>query len=369
MNSKRIGIIGIEGKYGQRLQSFFEESGHTVVGSDLKSSDDETIVERDQDIVTQSEVVVFAVPIKDAPRIIREVSPVSRKEQLWLDITSLKRNTMRAMSESKAEYVGLHPMCGPSVSWRGQTVIMVCPEKISDQWNNWLDQMLEESQANVEKLVGSQAAETHDGLMAFIQGLPHAGNLIMASALRDINANVGESLKYTSPPYRFLWTIMARILSGEPELYADLQIENQRNTLEIVRKIEKAASKFRKIIEDGDRDAFLSEFRASRDHFGESNLRGGYNLFDRLAHVLADLSDENLVELQTRQDRIGLMYEITEIFKNYQINLTSLHSFRSGDRYIFIIGMEQRRDSPEVVEALQKIESDVSAVEVISNQS
>ncbi|MEK7063938.1 MAG: prephenate dehydrogenase/arogenate dehydrogenase family protein, partial [Patescibacteria group bacterium] len=101
-----VGIIGINGRFGQLLKSFFGQLGCSVIGSDEKKP---TGLSNAQ-VVQQSEVVIFSVPIKDTPAVIRSVLHGVREDQLLMDVTSIKQPAVEAMLESKAQVVGLHPM-------------------------------------------------------------------------------------------------------------------------------------------------------------------------------------------------------------------------------------------------------------------
>ncbi|ETW93153.1 MAG: hypothetical protein ETSY2_51930 [Candidatus Entotheonella gemina] len=119
LNEITVGIIGIAGGYGQWLARIFSALGYSVIGSDPRH--EQNIGNRK--IVETANVVLFSVPMDMAPDVIREVVPYARKNQLWLDVTSLKKQPVAAMLESKAEVVGLHPMVAPTVdSWKGQVV-------------------------------------------------------------------------------------------------------------------------------------------------------------------------------------------------------------------------------------------------------
>ena len=355
MNPKTIGIIGIEGSYGQWLERFFKGLGHTVIGSDPESENTDN-----RATVDEAEVIVFAVPIQVTAQVIRDVVPVSRADQLWLDITSLKKDSIDAMLESKAAVVGLHPMCAPTVdTWKGQIVIF-CPVR-PREWLGWILDILQSSQADIQPL----EPDDHDLLMAFIQALPHAGNLVMAAVLREMHVDMNQCRKYTSSFYRLAWSSMARTLSMNAELCTDIQMLNKENTLEMVKRIETEAQRLGEIIRADDRDGFLEQFNASSEHFGTYNLQDGDKLFDRLIRVTADLSQANLIELESGEDRPGLLHQISGILEECEINMTSLHSFPSEQGYRFIIGVEDRRDSPRVQAAVLRIESEIDSVEIL----
>ena len=114
----KIGIIGGNGSFGQWLVNFFESLGYEVLISDVGTQ------LTNEQVVEQSKVVIFSVPISKTVEVIKEMAPFSREGTLWLDITSLKTDAVNAMLKSKASVIGMHPMFKPSsLSMRGQTVV------------------------------------------------------------------------------------------------------------------------------------------------------------------------------------------------------------------------------------------------------
>lgn len=352
MKTVTVGIIGINGKYGQWLKRFFESLGHTVIGSDLNT---ETT---NQSVVEQADVVIFSVWPSATIAAIREMVPYSRTDQLWLDITSLKTEPVEAMLASQAEVVGLHPMCAPTVkTLKGQTVI-VCPVR-AHKWLGWILKVLGDSQATI-KLA---APEEHDRQVAFVQGLPHAAILVMAAVLRRMEVDISESLEFTSPFYRIAWGLMGRILAQNADLYADIQMLNP-NIPAALAALEEEVHRFRELVVSGDKDAFLREFRASAEHFGEDNRREASTLFDHLNRLMTDLSEDNSVMLHVAEDRPGILHQISGILAESGINLTSFHSFRDGEGYRFWVGLDRPRKSPEVQAALKRI-NDGTPAEIV----
>lgn len=354
MDQVVVGIIGTNGRFGQWLKRFFESLGHPVIGSDLDTE------MTNQAVVEQANVVVFSVWPSVTAAVIREMVPFSRPDQLWLDITSLKVEPVEAMLESQAEVVGLHPMCAPTVkTLKGQTVI-VCPVR-AHKWLGWILKVLTDSQATI-KLA---APEDHDRQVAFVQGLPHAAILVMAAVLRRMGVDVSESLEFTSPFYRIAWGLMGRILAQNADLYADIQMLNP-NIPVILTALEEEMRRFRELVVSGDKDAFLKEFGASAEHFGEDNCREASTLFDHLNRLMTDLSEDNSVILQVVEDRPGILHQISGILAEAGINLTSFHSFRAGEGYRFWVGLDRPRRSPEVQAALKRINEKTPAEVVMT---
>ena len=71
--------------------------------------------------------------------------------------------------------------------------------------------------------------EGHDEAMAIIQGLTHFLNIVFARTLQTRHADVEALLRVCSPVYQVLFAMLSRILSGDPQLYGQIQILNREN--------------------------------------------------------------------------------------------------------------------------------------------
>ena len=120
-----VGIIGGQGEMGRLFSKFFSSHGFQVNAADLETPFTPERAMRECDIV------VFAVPLHKTVEIIRELVPHARRDQLLMDLTSLKAAPVKEMLRSPASVVGLHPMFGGRVSsFSGQT-LAACPVRIS----------------------------------------------------------------------------------------------------------------------------------------------------------------------------------------------------------------------------------------------
>ena len=77
------------------------------------------------DLAKESDVLIFSVPMKEVSKVIKEVLPYTRKDQLLMDVTSIKEDPINLMLKSKASVIGLHPMFGKVKSLQGKTIIIV----------------------------------------------------------------------------------------------------------------------------------------------------------------------------------------------------------------------------------------------------
>src|SRR3989344_3038923 len=343
-------IVGINGRFGQMLKGFFEQLGCSVIGSDEKNSTGLSNAE----VVLQSEVVVFSVPIKSTPAVIRSVLPSIRETQLLMDVTSVKQPAVEAMLESKAQVVGLHPMFRPEVPFDGQTVV-ACPARLTaPDWKTWVVNMLTATRAQIK---WSTPAE-HDGYMTTVQVIPHLGNLTSALLITEAGVSVSESLAFTSPFYRVMFSLMGRLVSQSPDLYTSIVMENPETLTMLERRIA-IEQRLVQMIRDKDQAAFEELFAQANVHFGPDVTKEANELFMRILWVLSTLYGKSSVTLEfsKAQSRPGLLERVSKVFSQRQINLTGINSVvLDGQRLQFTLSFEQSRTSDEVRLALEEIE-------------
>lgn len=352
MRPVRVGIIGIQGKYGQWLRQFFEIMQGNGLVSEVDGSDRGTS-QTNIDIALWADVVVVAVPPRDVVDVVKEIAPHLLPRQLIMDITSIKADPVAAMLESSAEVVGLHPMCAPprTFSWRGQTVA-ICRARL-DAWTSWVYAVLSLSGARLK----SCTPEAHDRHMAIVQGLVHATELMMASVIREHGIDAAESLTFTSPVYRIALSLMGRILSQNPELYADIQMLNPL-VADVLRSAADTMHHLANIVGEQNHDAFISEFLQNRAHMGDSVLQDSFDLFELISQLLNDHAGADQITLEVEQDKPGILRDIAAIFAEEEINLVSWHSFRVGTCVRFRIGCDRAPESAEMQHALMRIARD-----------
>jgi prephenate dehydrogenase len=176
-----------------------------------------------EELVEQADVVIVAVPVRITVEVIGTIAPRMRPEQLLSDLTSIKREPVEAMLASPAAVIGCHPIFGPMPTPRGQNVVL-CPER-PGPFLEWYRGFFESHGIRVTEL----SPEAHDRSMAFIQGLTHFLNITFARTLLTQRADLEQLLQICSPVYRVFFAMLCRILSGDPELYGQIQVTNREN--------------------------------------------------------------------------------------------------------------------------------------------
>jgi prephenate dehydrogenase len=346
MNKVVIGIIGVNGKYGQWLKIWFENHDQEVIGSDLGTK--MTV----QNVVERASVVIFAVPIDVSEKVMIEAGKYSTAKQLFMDITGLKTNQVQAMLKSNAEVAGLHPMCAPTVeTWKGQ-VLVTCPKRL-DVWRGWFQDFLDQTQANVKEL----SPEQHDRLMSIVQCMVHAVSLNMASTLRALNVDISDTLEVASPFYRIALSLMGRILGQDARNYALMQMCNP-NSLDVLSEMEKQFHLFRlmveKMIKNNDTEPFESVFADDMNHLGQEDVKQGFDMFQQLISLMVDLSKRDSITIEVKESFVELFASMATTFAKNGVNITSFHSFKTSDGFKLVIGLDKEVKSSEVQLALKE---------------
>lgn len=273
LKPKRIGIIGDRGKCGQFFTRFFAEWGIETVGSDIGSA------LTNRQVVERSDVVIFAVSLGRTARAIKSVTRYSRRSQLWIDFASVKGRSILAMRSSRASVAGMHFMCSPpSRDFAGQNLIVTF-DRVDPAWYKWLLEFCIKSKAQVNYA----SAEEHDRHSAFTQSLQHALALTMVRTVMKNKLSVKDLNCYGTPFYRVSMALAGRYLSHDPELVADLALENRAVVSRMLKSAAGEMLELSKIIQANKRPTLLKLIGEAKTHIGESEV-------ERLNEVFVKIS-------------------------------------------------------------------------------
>lgn len=254
-----IGIIGGRGTLGQIFKQAFETAGCEVLISGRKP-DGKTVLSN-KTLVQKADIVIITVFLKDTLAVIAEIAPLLNKKQLLCDFTSLKTEPVRAMLQSKAEVVGLHPMFGAVKSLEGKN-IFACPVR-SKRWWPWLKKTLQNFGLNVHTI----SPDRHDELAAIHQSTTHLISISLAELLKKRGIKAQDLFAISSPSTQLALLTAGRLLAQDHEMYADIQLQNP-HTLATLNDFEDIFSELTARIATKDRPAFLKELQAAARHFG-----------------------------------------------------------------------------------------------------
>jgi len=253
----KAGIIGGTGKMGQLFAPVFERGGY-----DVEVSGRSTPL-TNRDLAQQCDLVIVSVPIRDTVRVIEDISPLLNNDQVLCDFTSLKTGPVAAMLKSQAQVIGLHPLFGPTVQSLRQQTIILCPARAEEKTVRSLVSLFNSEGARCTLATPEQ----HDRMMAVVQGLTHFVTLCMADSVRRLGIDIASTRAFTSPVYQIELSLVGRLLSQDPSLYADI-LQMNPFVPEVLSECISSAKDLFRIVETRDPTLFGDFFASNARHFG-----------------------------------------------------------------------------------------------------
>ena len=207
-------LVGGAGAVGGMFAKLLTASGIAVDVVD-PSVDGRTVADVDP---SAADMVMLAVPERVALAALPGVSAAMRPDALLVDTLSVK-GRIAAIAPDR-QMVSLNPMFAPSLGMAGRPVAAVV---LGD------GPAARELLAHVETWGGRVVrtdADTHDKLTAAAQVLTHAAVLGFGHALAAMNLDITQLSAIAPPPHTTMLALLARITSGTPEVYWDVQAAN-----------------------------------------------------------------------------------------------------------------------------------------------
>ncbi len=251
-----IGLIGGTGPMGQMFRRLFEAGGYRVLVAGRS-----TRLTYEQ-LVADSDVVIVTVPIKETVSMIERIGPHLRPEQLLSDFTSIKKEPVEAMLATAAQVIGCHPVFGPMPDPEGQNVVL-CPSR-PGPFLAWYRDFFQRNGMRVLEMT----PQSHDESMAVVQGLTHFINIVFARTLQTRSFNLDDLLQVCSPVYRMFFAVLCRILSGDSNLYTQIQISNREN-IPVVREFLDNGWDFLRRIQERDWEGVDMQFGEAAEFLGD----------------------------------------------------------------------------------------------------
>ncbi|MBI3300936.1 MAG: prephenate dehydrogenase/arogenate dehydrogenase family protein [Deltaproteobacteria bacterium] len=179
-------------------------------------------------------LVMLAVPEEAIEQAAAAVLPYLHPGTQVFDVCSTKAVALPAMLRHAPEGVsvlGTHPLFGPAVpDLVGQVMVMTPTPRTDHVFYAWYRDLVRSFGAVVEEV----PAHDHDLHMLFIQTLAHFSYLVFGRTLTQaapMGFSLAESFKVSTPPYGILAAFTARIIGGNPRLYAQIQAQPGADTV------------------------------------------------------------------------------------------------------------------------------------------
>ncbi|RJL34337.1 prephenate dehydrogenase/arogenate dehydrogenase family protein [Bailinhaonella thermotolerans] len=209
-----------------------------------------------------ADLVLLAVPERTALAALPVLAPHLRPGALLADTLSVKRSVVPALrAVSGVEAVSLNPMFAPSLGFPGRPVAAVVVRDGPAAAE--LLRLLAEWGARPVPV----GAGDHDRLAAASQALTHAAVLGFGVALTRLGVGACDLAPIAPPPHRALLALLARVASGTPEVYWDVQAANP-NAPDARKALAEGIRHVADLVDDGDEAGFEAVFGELRAFFG-----------------------------------------------------------------------------------------------------
>jgi chorismate mutase/prephenate dehydrogenase len=154
-------------------------------------------------------------------------------------------------------------MFGPDVGSLAKQVVVYCDGR-EPQAYQWLLEQLQVWGARLHKI----SAVEHDQSMAFIQALRHFATFAYGLHLCEENVQIEQLLALSSPIYRLELAMVGRLFAQDPQLYADIIMSSESN-LALIKRYYQRFGDALALLENGDKQAFISKFKQVESWFGD----------------------------------------------------------------------------------------------------
>lgn len=208
-------------------------------------------------------LVVLATPVSAILRHLEQMGGKLGAEVVVTDVGSTKRTivqTAERVMKFPGKFVGSHPMAGgemhgPSAAvvdlFVGKPVVLTPTEQTDAE----ALKLVQEMWAGLGMIVRKIDCESHDLTVARISHLPHA-----IAVLLVLLAEKGESLSVASTGFAGV----TRVAAGDPEIWADIFLDNRDGVLGSLDEFGAMIEGFRKTIEAGDRAGLIKTLEGAK---------------------------------------------------------------------------------------------------------
>ncbi|TBW47411.1 prephenate dehydrogenase [Marinobacter halodurans] len=236
------------------------DSQHPLVIADILNPTPELEL-----LISEADVIVFALPDKAAIEGLDQVSRFISAQTLVVETLSVKTEFHAAYSELKiaSPLHGMQPLFKPTLETRGRGIVYIENESITTP----LLECYTQSKAIVKPF---SSCEEHDRCMLLFQVLPHFLFFVFGEALRNSEVDIVELLDVAPPPFKTLLAATNRMENGSEHVYWDIQTSNKA-TSTFREKLIEISQNISNIFGSKDFDSYKNVFSATRNILGTKN--------------------------------------------------------------------------------------------------
>jgi prephenate dehydrogenase len=273
----RLSIIGV-GLIGGSLAKALKKADFVgeVIGfgrseANLRLALDQGVVDRWtldlNEAVAGADVIMLATPVAAADQLLPRISASLRDNTIVTDVGSVKGSVIDAAVSAFggriSHFVPGHPIAGGENSGVGASCVdLFHRQKVIltplPSTGTWALECVREMWETTGASVSEMDPDSHDRLLALTSHLPHALAFCLVNMLAD-QSNADECYELAASGFYDI----TRIASSDPVMWRDIFLGNQDAVLSRLAEYRESIGNLIRLIESGDADGLLAEFRKS----------------------------------------------------------------------------------------------------------
>jgi prephenate dehydrogenase len=216
-------ILG-DGAVGGMLSWMLLENDCQVTTFDLRSGTD--VRQRPAGeyarALRDADLVILSLPEQVCLTALQYITAMAAPHALVVDTTSVKSDLPPVWANpERPPMLSINPMFAPGLAIAGRPCLVVDPD------HSAVGSLFRQGLSHWGlKVVPIPSAEAHDRLCAATQASVHAVMLVVGLAFSSSGVPIQEVLAVAPPPCQTVLMLLARITSGAPEVYEDIQVAN-----------------------------------------------------------------------------------------------------------------------------------------------
>lgn len=202
-----------------------------------------------------SDLVVLAVPINAAQKLLPEILDYIPKETIIMDMGSTKAGICAKVKEhpNRKNFVATHPIAGTENSGPRAAFAELFLNKVSiicdvEQSAIGAVKKVKKIYQNLWTNVITMTSEAHDEHIAYVSHLSHITSFALGQTVLEIEKN--EKAIFDMAGSGFESTV--RLAKSSPDMWTPIFIQNRENLLNAIEAYEAQIKKMKKMIENAD---------------------------------------------------------------------------------------------------------------------
>lgn len=177
--------------------------------------------------ITNADLVIVALPESVAVKTVEQITILMRSGSLFIHTLSVQETMYKQISKLNLsiEVAGINPKFSPSLGIEGRPVAIIKQLK-GCRLDSFVDLLVSWG----AKVVFMKADE-HDKLASILQALTHATIFSFGLALINLKVDIEKLNTLATPPFATMMGLLARLGSGNTEVYWDIQKANKNAVL------------------------------------------------------------------------------------------------------------------------------------------